>query len=161
MVHDAFLAHVPGTGLVHQAAVVPDHHFAWRPAVLVDAWRLAGEGHEFVQERLRVLLAQPVNGVRVAADGTVQNPGGTQLVDLSFAIGRPDLEYAGGTYLLAWGSGSVSGLRFTSNGVLLGGPFAIGTGSSSQPRIATDGQDFLVAWQNQDLGNSVRARSRR
>lgn len=97
-------------------------------------------------------------GVRVAADGTVLNPGGSQLLDSSSAIFLPDLEYANGTYLLVWASGSIQGLRFDQALVPLGSNFTIGTGSSAMPRVGTDGQDFLVAWENSDLGTNVRAR---
>ncbi len=96
--------------------------------------------------------------VRVAADGTVTNPGGTQIADVGTAIGRPDLAYASGRFLLVWSSGSVSGQRFDTSLAPLGGKIAIGSGSSGFPRVATDGQDFLVAWQNADFGSNVRAR---
>src|SRR5436190_17420926 len=66
--HDARLGHVERRRLVQQAAVVPDHHVARPPVVMVEARRLAGEVDQLLQELLRFLRRKARDVVRVAAD---------------------------------------------------------------------------------------------
>ena len=51
--HHACLSHVPGCGAVKQTAVVPDQRVARRPAMMMNAWPLAGEVEEFIEEQLK------------------------------------------------------------------------------------------------------------
>ena len=50
VVHDARLAHIPRTGLVQQAAVVPQYGVTRCPRVVVDARRLAGELGQLIEQ---------------------------------------------------------------------------------------------------------------
>lgn len=99
-------------------------------------------------------------GFRIAADGTLVNPGGTLIQTIATTQGPGDVEYADGVYLLAFSPGSpTSGLRFDDTLAPVGGVFTIGTGTSARPRVATDGSDFIVTWQNASFsGRSIRAR---
>lgn len=99
-----------------------------------------------------------VVAVRVLADGTVANPGGAVVHDPSVSINRPDLEHADGRYLLVYAAGTVRGVRFSDALAPIGGTLFVGTGSSAKGRVATDGQDFLVTWENADFGRNIRAR---
>jgi hypothetical protein len=144
-----------GTVLDAEPIVIKDDEYSTGLTTAVasdgNGWVVVAQGTELDSGR--------IVGVRVAADGTVLNPGGTKIVDMPWVIGAPDMEYANGTYLLAWGASPVQGIRISSATLApLGGVFAIGVGSSSQPRIATNGTEFLVAWQTTDLGACVRAR---
>ncbi len=99
-------------------------------------------------------------GFRIAADGTVVNPGGTLIQNIATAQGRGDVEYADGVYLLAFSPGSpTSGLRFDDTFTPIGGVFTLAGGTSARPRVATDGTDFMVTWQNSVVsGQNIRAR---
>lgn len=101
-----------------------------------------------------------IGGFRIGPDGSVLNPGGTLITTISTAMGNGDVEYADGVYLLAFSPGSPTrGLRFDDTLTPLGGLFTIGSGTSSRPRVATDGSDFLVAWENSTVGGrNIRAR---
>ena len=50
VVHHPRFGHVPGAGLVQQAAVVPEHGVADRPPVMIDARRLAGMVHQGLEQ---------------------------------------------------------------------------------------------------------------
>ncbi len=66
----------------------------------------------------------------------------------------PRVAYGGGTYLVVWrrmngSAGHIYGARVSAAGKVLGTPFAIDTSNSSTANlsVASDGKDFLVAWQ--------------
>ena len=50
------------------AAVVPDHDISRSPAMMMNAWRLAGEIHEIIEQGLRFVFTQAWNGVGMPAD---------------------------------------------------------------------------------------------
>ena len=52
---------------MHQASVVPDDQITGLPCVLIDARRLTGVLHQFVQQRLRFRFAQAGNAVGMPA----------------------------------------------------------------------------------------------
>src|SRR5258708_4040978 len=66
--HHARLGHVPGRGLVQQAAVVPDHCVAWCPVVVVSARRPAGEFDQALEEALGFGCVHARDVVGVPAD---------------------------------------------------------------------------------------------
>src|SRR5882757_2401697 len=66
--HHARLGHVPGRGLVQQAAIVPDHRVARRPVMVVGARAPAGGFDEAFQEALGLGLVHARDIVSMAAD---------------------------------------------------------------------------------------------
>ena len=66
----------------------------------------------------------------------------------------PEVAYGGGTYLVVWrrmsgSAGHIYGARVSAAGKVLGAAFAIDTSNTSTSglTVASDGKDFLVAWQ--------------
>ena len=100
-----------------------------------------------------------VVAIRVAADGTVADPVGTVVASPSTAIYEPRLAFASDMWLLTYASGPVYGRLLDQDLTPTGPTQVIGTGSNAHARLATDGTNFLVAWQNSTLGASnIRAR---
>ncbi len=99
-------------------------------------------------------------GVRIAADGTVLDPGGVTLVNASFTlIFNMGLAFATDEYLLTYVEGGVlKGLRLDPALVPLDpAPFTINSNSSSveSPRVASDGTDFFTIWRSFSSGTQI------
>lgn len=101
-----------------------------------------------------------LDGARIAADGTVLDPGGTYVrhdTHNSYPI-DPDLVWAGDEFLLVWeeDSGEIAGQRLASDLQSIGPVFRINTYSPSvghNPRVATNGMDFFVTyWEDRYYG---------
>jgi hypothetical protein len=127
-------------------------------------------------------LAYDVYGARVASDGTIVDPVGFRIgaavtlvnwASQNFDCPAPVVAFNGTNYLVAWedrrsadfstfnwtlnGYGDIYGARVSTSGEVLDPKgIAIATGSLGElrPAIASDGKDWLVAW---DIKGEIRA----
>ena len=97
-------------------------------------------------------LGTTVRAVRVAADGTVLDPGGIELLNRQGLSGF-EIESAAGEYLLSWWDFNTrNGARFDANLQPIGEPFALqGT------QIASNGTEYFHIWtaQGQTVGSRI------
>ena len=107
-----------------------------------------------------------LDGARISPAGAILDPGGVRLRRDSFNSYPidPDLAFAGDRYLLTWteNSGDVKGQLLTTALQPIGAVFQINLYSPStglNPRVATNGSDFLVAyWESRfDAFSQLRA----
>lgn len=135
----------------------PLESIAWDGTRFLVVWRTAAYG------------VGAIKGARVGPDGTVVDPAGLVIAD---ALGEsPDVVWNGTTYLVVWsdlraynsGGPDIYGARLTAEGVAPDreGGFLIAAspeyqGMNLQPRVATDGTNFLVTWHSDrnDLSGS-------
>ena len=100
---------------------------------------------------------------RVAADGTVLDPGGLPIATSASAERFPDVVFGAGIYLVIWeqdvgGTFDIYGARVAPDGMVLDpGGFAISDSSGNQLEAAVsfDGENFLVAWNDSEAGMRV------
>jgi len=101
-------------------------------------FRMTANGSEWL------VALDSLRGVRIAADGQLINPGGTQMA-VRTTTGRHAIVSAQGEYLLVWDSwGPAQGRRFTADLTPIGNPFSI-----PSTYIASSGQDYFVIWDEQ------------
>ncbi len=130
-----------------------------RPAAVIDDgagnWVVVWEG--FLPQE-GTSIPRGVFVARVANDGTVLDPGGRVVYNHhSQFMGNPDLARAGDRYLLTF---MTFGPPYTVQGVLLdanfnnlrNGPEML-AGNGVNPRVASNGQTWFVAWYDGASGN--------
>jgi hypothetical protein len=98
-----------------------------------------------------------INGTRIAPDGTVLDPAGKHLREITQGfIWGADIAFAGDEYLLTWREDvsqyNIRGQLLTPALDKIGSVFTISTaGQYDETRVASDGNNFFVVW----AGNSV------
>ncbi|MFO7674983.1 MAG: hypothetical protein R6X12_01495 [bacterium] len=109
-----------------------------------------------------------VFGARVAFDGTLLDPGGLPIGTGPGIQTLPDAAWSGSEFLVVWksdeaGAWTTRGARVMGNGTILDpAGFDIAGDrrlrhSAGHPAVASDGQDFIVVWQNEDTPRAVYA----
>jgi hypothetical protein len=105
-------------------------------------------------------------GARVNADGSLPDPGGRAVAVSTPAEIRPDVAFNGDVYLVAFdrqatsSDDDVQGQLVFRSGALSGGRISISVVSGTKaevPAVASDGTQFLVAWQDSRGGGDIRA----
>ena len=99
---------------------------------------------------------------RVSTEGVVLDPSGLEVSFAGYNQYSPAVGFNGSDFLAAWAdvrsdSADIYGARVASDGVLLDtGNVRISACSSQQrsPTVASDGMDFLVAWEDSRSGPS-------
>jgi hypothetical protein len=104
-----------------------------------------------------------IYGARMTSEGTVLDPGGLVIVSASQGQWHPALAYGGGQFLTAWQhdrrfeNREIYVARVSTSGQVLdpgGKPTsAAAANSQSWPSVASDGQNFLVVWLEDDRGS--------
>ncbi|AKF08997.1 putative lipoprotein [Sandaracinus amylolyticus] len=96
-----------------------------------------------------------VYGARVTSAGAVLDPSGIAVHRTSSQDYWPSVAWNGSHYLVVWqraafADNNVLGIRVSRDGALLGSAFSISsaTGVQSEPRVASNGTDFLVVWRD-------------
>ncbi len=97
-----------------------------------------------------------IYGARVAADGRVLDPSGIRIATAAVGLRNPDIAFDGTNYLVVWqdsicGSYDVYGLRIGRDGNVLDSvrtPISIATFDQINPRVAFDGANYLVVWED-------------
>lgn len=100
---------------------------------------------------------RPLYGARISPSGSVLDPGGKILVNPGHQfVGYPDLAFAGDEYLMVWAEllngNKARGQRLSLALDPIGAPFDINLFSPSDargPGVASNGNDFLVVWNDQ------------
>ena len=124
---------------------------AWSPAITSD-----GTNFLVVWDDYRV--GDDVYGARVAPDGTVLDAQGIPISTGSESKWAPKASWSGNHYLVAWqaraGSAdwNVTAARMSADGQVLDpAGIAISTAADDQrePAVASNGETFLVAWQDE------------
>lgn len=103
-----------------------------------------------------------VRGVRVSSSGAVLDPLGIDVSESADTDGAPIVASNGTDYLVAWtqtdiGSPDLYARRVGATGELTSPPFVLAASAYSQfrPSIASNGTDYLVAWEDQRMGFAV------
>ncbi|UCG43880.1 MAG: hypothetical protein JSU73_04480 [candidate division WOR-3 bacterium] len=103
-----------------------------------------------------------IYGARMTSEGTVLDPRGLVIVSASQGQWFPALVFGGGQYLVAWQHDwymsfrEVFVARMATSGQVLdpgGKPASAAANSQSWPSIASDGQNFLVVWRDDNRGS--------
>ncbi|WP_224241126.1 RHS repeat domain-containing protein [Hyalangium gracile] len=126
---------------------------------------VASNGTDFYVAWEQSFYNWTVRGTRVTASGAVSNPGGVPLGAPSGQDIWTDVASNGTDYLVVWARGSnlqvegdVFARRVSSMGVPLGsGEISIATDPAyieTAPSVASNGTDYLVAWQDERSGSS-------
>lgn len=107
-----------------------------------------------------------VYGSRLASSGTVIDAGGLLLSKQANSTANPGVAFDGANYLLVWDDGRPSSTgrdiwatRVTPAGVVLDpAGFAVSTATATQsaPKVASDGSQFLVVWEDGRAGGALR-----
>lgn len=138
--------------LLKSGATLNDNYTPWSLATDGINWALA-YGSIDVATNITT-----IDGLRVAPDGSVLDPGGKTLREDSWNSGATNagMAFAGDEYLLVWaewdlgiGDWLVKGQRLSTTLDLIGSVFPVDllTFTSAQaPSVASDGYGFLVTW---------------
>jgi hypothetical protein len=103
-----------------------------------------------------------IYGSRVTSDGTVLDPSGLRITSATQGEWQPALVFGGGQYLVAWqqdrqgGNREVYVARMSTTGQVLdpgGKATSAAANGQSQPVVASDGNDFLVVWRDDNRGS--------
>ena len=127
---------------------------------------IASNGTDYLVawQDFRAGLAWDVYGTRVAADGTVTDGAATGLALSTATNAQMNVAVAsdGTDYLVAWmdlrsGTFDIYGTRVTAAGAVtddaaVGLPLSTATSDQDNPTVASDGTDYLVAWQDLRVG---------
>lgn len=147
---------VAGDGTVLDAAPIP----IWAVKPISGTWGIASDGSGWVIGAQGSPTGGDLIAVRVAADGTVLDPGGKILVPETYYMrGTTRLAYAGGVFLLAYeesmtGSDPTKGIRFDSALVPLDtAPFDLAPAPLSG--LASNGSGFYAVWVAQQPDYSI------
>jgi hypothetical protein len=100
-------------------------------------------------------------GARVNQQGTVLDPNGIRITNVSNLAQHPSIAFDGTNYLVVWDRGNIYndiyGARVTPTGTVLdpnGIPISTITNSQQEcPSIAFDGTNYLVVWQDYRNGS--------
>ena len=102
-----------------------------------------------------------IYGTRVTPNGTVLEPSGITISNAVSSQEYPELAFGGINYLIAWTdwrgvSADIYGARMASNGTVLdpaGILISIGTNFEERPVVVFDGNNYLVAWEDNRNGS--------
>ncbi|WP_434384328.1 TolB family protein [Melittangium boletus] len=97
-----------------------------------------------------------IRGVRVSAAGSVLDTPSIAITSQNAHLGRPSVAYDGTNFLVVWedyrnGMGDIYGARVSGAGTVLdtsGIAVTSDTAHQSYPRVAHNGTNFLVVWQD-------------
>lgn len=149
---------VAADGTVLDAKPIP----IWAVKPLSGTWGVASDGNGWVIGAQGSPTGADLIAVRVAANGTVLDPGGKILVPETYYLrGSTRLSFAGGVYLLAYeesmtGSDPTQGVRFDAALNLLDAA-PIGLAPAPLSALASNGSGFYAVWvaQQPDFSNAV------
>jgi hypothetical protein len=156
---DVYGTRVSPNGLVLDHDGIPISTVKYRQGVPA----VASDGTNFLvawQDYRDQLTKNPdIWGARVAANGTVLDAGGLQIVNDNFYDDVPHIAFNGSNYLVVWHaftnlSGSsnydVQGQMVSPAGSLTGSTVNISVAAANQlyPKVASNGDNFLVVWED-------------
>ena len=103
-----------------------------------------------------------IYGSRVSQAGVVLDPNGIPISTTGNEQHAPRITFGGTNFFVAWQDSSgaendVYGARVSPSGTVLdpaGIPISTGVGSQAAPSVASDGSNYLVAWQDGRSGTS-------
>lgn len=104
-----------------------------------------------------------IYGARVSQTGIILDPDGFQISNAEYGQSWPSIIYDGIQYFVVWedyrnGSYDIYGARVNREGLLLdsaGIPISTSVNNQRLPRIAFDGTNYLVVWQDNRIGGQT------